>query len=117
MVVAPPLEDARQPGPDFRQIPIPARRDSLQLALEFLELGVQFLCPTRRITRGQGDWLGLTLYETFIRYFPPACAGAPQGNRASNVGKTSEKSLKRGFVPTADFAFASDASFYRSVLL
>ena len=28
------------------------------------------------MTRGQGDWLNLTLYETCIRYNPPACAGA-----------------------------------------
>ena len=34
-------------------------------------------CPTQRITRCQGDWLNLTLYETCIRYNPPAYAGAP----------------------------------------
>lgn len=29
-------------------------------------------CPPQRITRGQGDWLGLTLYDSFIRYLSPA---------------------------------------------
>src|SRR5262250_2315783 len=28
------------------------------------------------MTRGQGDWLGLTLYDFFIRYLPPAFADA-----------------------------------------
>jgi len=37
---------------------------------------VPFFRP--RITRGQGDWLGLTSYDSFIRYLSPACADAPR---------------------------------------
>jgi hypothetical protein len=29
-----------------------------------------------RITRGRGDWLGLTSYDSFIRYLSPAFADA-----------------------------------------
>ena len=32
--------------------------------------------PVHRITRSQGDWLGLTLYDSFIRYLSPAYAVA-----------------------------------------
>ena len=35
------------------------------------------LLLSRRITRGRGDWLGLTSCDSFIRDSPPACAGAP----------------------------------------
>ena len=48
---------------------------------------------------------------------PLAVPAMGQGNRASNFRKASEKFLKRGFVPATDLAFASNASFYRSVLL
>jgi hypothetical protein len=30
-----------------------------------------------RVTRGQGDWLGLTSYDSFIRDLSPAYADAP----------------------------------------
>jgi len=41
----------------------------------------------------------------------------PQGNRALRVRKTSEKSFRRGSIPTADRSFASETSFDRSVVL
>ena len=39
------------------------------------------------MTRGQGDWLNLTLYETFIRYIPPALTGAqcPRNSMSSRI--------------------------------
>lgn len=33
--------------------------------------------PSGRITRGQGDWLLSSLYDSFIHYSPPAYADAP----------------------------------------
>ena len=36
----------------------------------------EWVAPTQRMTRGQGDWLNLTLYETSIRVNLPVCAGA-----------------------------------------
>jgi hypothetical protein len=31
----------------------------------------------RQLPGGHNDWLGLTLYDSFIRYSPPAYADAP----------------------------------------
>jgi len=34
-------------------------------------------CLSEAPSRGQGDWLGLTSYDSFIRYLSPAYADAP----------------------------------------
>jgi hypothetical protein len=43
-------------------------------------------CPTDRITRGQGDWLSLTLCDSLIRYLSPAYADAPYPRLFFNLG-------------------------------